>query len=146
MRTRPLFAALVAASTIALVPRPVAAQQAALAARIVANPPRTPALPVRIVASYELRGAPGNSAFPRQIVIADSAGVILANVDVAGEYRSIPMAVTVIETNLVLQGETRAGLLTLVLDNQNEGGATRLVTGTWTLGRNEGTLRGRTQP
>jgi hypothetical protein len=53
------------------------------------------------------------------------------------------MLVTVIDNNLVLQGDTPDGLLTLVLDKQNEGGSTRLSSGTWTLGKAEGTLVGR---
>ena len=97
----------------------------------------------RIVATYDFRNAPSLASFPRSVTIADSAGAILARVDVAGTVRSIPMLVTVIEHNLVLQGETPDGLLTLVLENQNEGGTTRLRTGTWTLGKAEGKLRGR---
>jgi hypothetical protein len=146
MRTRPLFAALVAASTIAFVPRPAVAQQSALAARTVANPNRAGVVPARIVATYDVRSNTVTPAFARTIVIADSAGVILASINMSGESRTIPMTVTVIETNLVLQGETSDGLLTLVLENQNEGGTTKLVNGSWTLGKTTGTLRGRTQP
>ena len=51
------------------------------------------------------------------------------------------MTVTVIESSLVLQGETPDGLLTLVLDGQNEGGAVKLDSGTWTLGRAQGRFR-----
>jgi hypothetical protein len=56
------------------------------------------------------------------------------------------MDVTVIESNLVLQGQTPDGVLTLVLDRQNEGGAIKLASGTWTLGKASGQLRGRVQP
>lgn len=56
------------------------------------------------------------------------------------------MTVTVIERNLVLQGQTAGGVLTLVLDRQNEGGVTTLTSGTWTLGKAHGQLRGRVQP
>jgi hypothetical protein len=151
MRTRPLFSALAAATSLTLAATTASAQQTGtltLATRAVGTTAVAPSAtsPVRIVASYDVRNAPANSAFPRTIIVADSAGAILASVDMAGEARSIPMTVTVIETNLVLQGETRDGLLTLVLEKQNEGGNTKLTAGTWTLGKNTGTLRGRVQP
>ncbi|MDZ7632047.1 MAG: hypothetical protein U5K74_12060 [Gemmatimonadaceae bacterium] len=149
MRTRPFFTALASAAALGLGADPAAAQQTGtltLAARTASTVAPVAGNPVRIVASYDVRSEPTATAFPRIITVADSAGAILASVEMAGESRSIPMTVTVIETNLVLQGETREGLLTLVLENQNEGGATRLTTGTWTLGRNSGLLRGRVQP
>lgn len=147
MRTSPLFAALAAASTLTLAAQPLAAQQTALNTRTVVAKPTslTAANPVRILAVYEVLGTPTNSAFPRQITVADSAGALLATVDMAGENSTVPMTVTVIDANLVLQGETSSGLLTLVLDNQNAGGTAKLANGTWTLGRSQGTLRGRTQ-
>ncbi len=121
-----------------------AAASVSLAAPLAAQ--HTSALPAgaaRVVATYDFRNTPSIASFPRAVTIADSAGAILARVDVAGTVRSIPMLVTVIENNLVLQGETPDGLLTLVLDKQNEGGTTRLASGTWTLGKAEGKLRGR---
>ncbi len=121
-----------------------AAASLTLAAPLAAQ--RTSAIPAgaaRVVATYDFRNAPANAAFPRSVTIADSAGAILARVDFAGTVRSVPMLVTVIDNNLVLQGETPDGVLTLVLDKQNEGGATRLTTGTWTLGKAEGKLVGR---
>jgi hypothetical protein len=107
---------------------------------------RTSAIPAgaaRVVATYDFRNATASTRFPRSVTIADSAGAILARLDLAGTVRSIPMLVTVIENNLVLQGDTPDGVLTLVLDKQNEGGSTRLSSGTWTLGKAEGKLVGR---
>ena len=98
------------------------------------------------MASYDFWNAPRDASFPRSVTVADSAGTIIAHVELAGEARSIPMTVTVIERNLVLQGQTADGVLTLVLDRQNEGGVTKLTSGTWTLGKAQGQLRGRVQP
>lgn len=100
----------------------------------------------RVVASYDFWNAPREASFPRTVTVADSAGTLIAHVDLAGNAKSIPMTVTVIERNLVLQGQTSDGVLTLVLDRQNEGGVTTLTTGTWTLGKAQGELRGRVQP
>jgi len=130
---RPTFLALTAAAASFTLAAPVAAQ-------------RTSAIPAgasRVVATYDFRNAPANASFPSSVTIADSAGALIARVDFAGTVRSIPMLVTVIEHDLVLQGDTPDGLLTLVLDKQNEGGTNRLTTGTWTLGKAEGKLRGR---
>lgn len=125
-----------AVAAIALVAAPLAAQQAK------AIPQGT----TRIVASFDFWNAPLNAAFPRSVTVVDSAGTLVARVELGAEQKSVPMTVTVIERNLVLQGETPDGVLTLVLDRQNEGGETRLASGTWTLGNAQGQLRGRAQP
>jgi hypothetical protein len=126
-----------AAAALTLVSAPLAAQSTN------AMPKSGP----RVVATYEFRVGATESSFPRSVTVADSAGTILARVDMGGPIASsIPMTVTVIESNLVLQGETAQGLLTLVLDRQNEGGETKLASGTWTLGRSSGQLRGKSQP
>ncbi|MBC7842216.1 MAG: hypothetical protein H7099_07880 [Gemmatimonadaceae bacterium] len=134
MRTTSLVTS---AAALALIAAPLAAQQ-------------TKAIPVssatRIVASYDFWNAPRDAAFPRSVTVSDSAGTIVARVDLGNSEASVPMTVTVIERNLVLQGQTSEGLLTLVLDRQNEGGETKLTSGTWTLGKAQGQLRGRVQP
>lgn len=129
---RHTFFALTAAASLTIT-APAAAQRTSA----------IPAGPARVVATYDFRHAPAGTHFPRSVTIADSAGAILARVDLAGGVRSIPMLVTVIDNNLVLQGDTPDGVLTLVLDRQNEGGSTRLTSGTWTLGKAEGKLVGR---
>lgn len=125
------------AAALALIAAPLAAQQAK-------------AIPAsnttRVVASYDFWNAPRDGAFPRSVTVTDSAGTIVARVELGKSQTSVPMTVTVIERNLVLQGETSEGLLTLVLDRQNEGGETKLTSGTWTLGKAQGQLRGRVQP
>ena len=127
---------LTTAAVLAIAAAPLAAQQSN------AIPTGT----ARVVASYDFWNAPRESSFPRTVTVADSAGTLIAHVELAGNAKSIPMTVTVIERNLVLQGQTSDGVLTLVLDRQNEGGVTTLTTGTWTLGKAQGELRGRVQP
>ncbi|MCC7052916.1 MAG: hypothetical protein IT355_06575 [Gemmatimonadaceae bacterium] len=132
MRSRITLAAL------ALAAAPLAAQQSSAL-------PTSPA--ARVVATYDFRNAPRDVAFPTSVTVADSAGTIRATVALAGNTsRTVPMEVTVIESNLILQGMTPEGVLTLVLDRQNEGGTTRLASGTWTLGKYQGQLRGQVQP
>lgn len=126
---------LTTAAVLAVAAAPLAAQSNAI-----------PTGAARVVASYDFWNAPRDASFPRSVTVADSAGTIIAHVDLAGEARSIPMTVTVIERNLVLQGQTADGVLTLVLDRQNEGGVAKLTSGTWTLGKAQGQLRGRVQP
>ncbi|HYW50894.1 MAG TPA: hypothetical protein VE861_09820 [Gemmatimonadaceae bacterium] len=133
MRTRPLHT-IAAAALLTIAASPLAAQRTSAIAEGSA----------RVVATYDFRNAPTTAAFPRSVTVADSAGVILARVTLPGVTRSVPMEVTVIESNLVLQGETPDGLLTLVLDRQNEGGEVKLDSGTWTLGKAQGRLRGTT--
>ena len=133
MRTTPYLAA---AAVLAFAAAPLAAQQSNA----------IPSGTARVVASFDFWNAPRDGAFPRSVTVADSAGTIVAYVDLAGDSKSVPMTVTVIERNLVLQGQTAGGVLTLVLDRQNEGGVTKLTSGTWTLGKAQGTLRGRPQP
>lgn len=134
MRTTSLFTA---AAALALIAAPARAQQ------VSAIPTSSNS---RIIATYSFRNAPQSAAFPRNVTVADSAGTIIARVEIGTEQASIPMTVTVIERNLVLQGETSEGLLTLVLDRQNEGGVTKLTSGSWTLGKAQGELRGRALP
>jgi hypothetical protein len=97
--------------------------------------------PARIVATYGFLNSPRNLALPQLVTLADSAGIIKASAAVSGGNTTIPLDVTVIDTHLILQGQTADGVLTLVLDRQNEGGATKLATGTWTLGGKQGLLR-----
>jgi hypothetical protein len=130
-------ASLISAAVLALSAAPLAAQSNAM--------PKTSGQ-TRVVASYDFWNAARTASFPRSVTVADSAGTIVARVDLDGTSRAVPMTVTVIERNLVLQGDTPDGVLTLVLDRQNEGGETKLATGTWTLGKATGQLRGRVTP
>ena len=125
---------------------------AALATVAVAAPlaaQQTRAIPTgaaRVVATYDFVNVNRGAAMPRSVTVADSAGTILARAELPGQVTAIPLTVTVIETNLILQGQTPDGVLTLVLNRQNEGGQMKLTNGTWTLGSTQGTLRGTAKP
>jgi len=97
----------------------------------------------RVIATYHFRAAKSDDVFPTTVVVSDSAGVIVARGEMDGTRPAIPFSVTVIESNIVLQGQTDAGVLTLVLDGLNAGGEPRVTTGRWTVGQTEGWLRGR---
>jgi hypothetical protein len=153
MRASFAAAAIAAASLVA--PRPAAAQAAVpqaavppIAAQVAAQAdvgrPAAPAAAlVRTAATFRFarRDAAG---FPAEVTVADSAGQLVARYRLDGDRAARPMAVTVIDTDLVLQAETRSGLLTVVLDGQNAQ-APGPVTGRWWLGDADGTLRGRTR-
>jgi hypothetical protein len=55
-----------------------------------------------------------------------------------------PMMVDALATDLMLQGQTPAGLLTLLLYRQNNSDAEDTFVGRWSLGEHGGELRGRT--
>ena len=134
MRPHSSLFVFVTAATLAVATRPIAAQQAS------AQPVPSAS---RIVATYDFGFARRAVAFPSIVTVADSAGTLVAQAAITGQRREVPMTVTILETDLVLQGETPDGVLTMVLDRQNEGGNTRVASGRWMLGTAEGTLRGR---
>jgi hypothetical protein len=101
------------------------------------------AVPSRIVATYDFKNSQRDLALPSSVTVVDSAGTIVAKAAIAGERREVPMTVTILDSDLVLQGQTTGGVLTLVLGRQNEGDSTRVSSGRWILGNVEGTLRGR---
>ena len=131
MRNVSLVSSLAAAALV-LSAAPLAAQQAST----------TTEKPVRVVATYDFRKTPPTPAFPRLVTVTDSAGTIIARAELNDNRSSIPLTVTVIESDLVLQGETGDGVLTLVFEDQNDGGSNPMINGRWTLGRTEGVLRG----
>ncbi len=135
MRKTSLTAA-VAASTVAAVLTLVASP-------LLAQGAKTPDRLSRVLATYDFGNRPQSAALPRMVTVTDSAGTIIARADVDGERRPIPMIVYAMDTDLVLQGETSEGVLTLVLDRQNEGDNMKFTSGRWMLGRAEGQLRGR---
>jgi hypothetical protein len=96
----------------------------------------------RTLATYRFTGA-RDAAMPTQVTIADSAGVIVASFRLPGDRAARPMAVDLTEADLVLQGETPAGVLTLRFYQRGDAAAAGLVAGRWWLGAQDGTLRGR---
>jgi hypothetical protein len=145
-----MFAAATTASFAA--PRVVAGQAAA--SQVVAAPAAaqadvrrpdapTAAVLVRPAATFRFarHGAVG---LPAEVVVADSAGQLVAHYRFDGDCAPRPMAVTVLDTDLVLQAETPSGLLTLRLAGQNAPGSGP-VAGRWWLGSANGALRARTR-
>ncbi len=132
MRTTTLFSTVATVASLAAA-APMAAQQ------------MTPvnAVSSRIVATYDFKNSQRDSALPSLVTVTDSAGTIVAKAAFAGERRDIPLTVMILDSDLVLQGQTNSGVLTLVLGRQNEGDSTRVSSGRWILGNVEGTLRGR---
>lgn len=121
---RILNSLLVASALSALVAPSAVAQQAAP--------------PARVVAVYDLV-APLRIGMPTQVAVADSAGTLSATFTLRGTTGAQPMLVEFIGSDIVLQGETPAGTLTLVLfkhDLQPVG----TVIGRWIRGDSEGKI------
>lgn len=133
MTPRPILASALAAAALALLAAPAAAQQGR--AGVAASP--------RVLARYDFAAPKGGIPFPSTITVADSAGQLVASARVAGSLAPVPMVVHVIESDLVLEAATSDGILTVVLDKQAEGGAIRVSSGRWVLGKTEGRLRAR---
>ncbi|MDF1504769.1 hypothetical protein [Roseisolibacter sp. H3M3-2] len=91
--------------------------------------------------TYRIRAA-GDARLPAEVTVASAPGGLAASYRVAGDAAARPLALTVIGTDLVLQGETPSGVLTLRLYGQNDPRPGAPVTGRWWLGSAEGTLRG----
>ncbi len=132
MSTRPILASAIAAAALTVFAAPVAAQQG-----------RATDIAPRVLARYEFGAPKRTTTFPSTITVADSAGQLVASAKVAGSLAPIPMVVHVIESDLVLEAATPEGILTVVLDKQAEGGATKVSAGRWALGKTEGRLRAR---
>lgn len=157
MRAPVLAAALAAAAS--LVARPAAAQTRVAAAAVppaapLAAAPAADRVPdaaaararaaVLPVARYRIHNA--GTAFPASLVVADSAGHLVATYRVPGDTAARPMFVAAEGANLVLCAETAAGPLTIVLEGQNDPAARgRSFTGRWQRGEAEGQLVGRVQ-
>ena len=140
MRTHASLSIAAAALAVALcaAARPASAQSAQIPtprADVVA------AAAVRTVAVYRL-GRTALADLPATVTVADSAGTLVARYGATGTAGEQAMAVTVLETDLVLQAETPSGLLTLLLEKQNEASGSEL-TGRWWLGAQAGALRAR---
>jgi hypothetical protein len=99
-----------------------------------------PSAPPRVVATYWLRAPIGPLTFPREVTVSDSSGVLVASLRV-GTATAVPMTVETIAHQLVLQGATTDGVLTLLIDEGNAGAPAKQTRGRWSLGSAEGVLR-----
>lgn len=138
----PLAAAALLAAT------PAAAQRAAsqrAAARPVA-PDLATAGTVRPVATYQLRST-HTTRLPEHITVADSAGGLVAHYRLPGDRTTYPMLVVVMGSDLVLQGETPAGILTLELfdanDSREASARPAAAQGRWHVDAQHGVLQSR---
>jgi hypothetical protein len=141
--TFPNVLPLVAAALLAATP---AAAQRVTPSRAVA--PVVPAAGnVRPVATYTLSSTSRATRLPEHITVADSAGGLVAYYRMPGDRTAYPMLVVVMGTDLVLQGDTPAGILTLELFEANDprDAATRgtVPQGRWHVDAQQGTLRAR---
>ena len=145
MRALVALSVTITVAALCLEARPIAAQQMRLASRTTraAEPTLTdaPANVERLLATYNFGNRPRSISFPSLVTVADSAGTVVARASLVGERRDIPLTVTIMGSDLVLQGQTDDGVLTLVLENQNDAGAKDLNSGRWILGSSRGTLR-----
>jgi hypothetical protein len=123
--------------------RVLSGSQIALAerARPVVASATTPSVPTRIVAQYHF-AEPYRRGMPTLVTVSDSAGSLVARFRVAGDRASRPMVVSSDGSDLVLQGQSPVGMLTLQLFAQNEPGNETSV-GRWQLAGYAGTLRAR---
>jgi hypothetical protein len=137
----PLAAAVLSAAAVT----PAAAQHAAApehARPVVRHAADSVDASLRPVASYRF-AASRPLGLPAQVTVADSAGGLVASYRMPGDRGPRPMLVNVLDTDLVLQGDTPSGVLTLQLYRQNDPGAAGAVFGKWWLGSRQGELRGR---
>ena len=145
MRTISLLSSFAAVAFSAAAVRPVAAQTAAATEYIrpvVERAERTTDELPRQLVIYRFARAHG-AIMPTQVIVADSAGQLVATFRLAGSNSERPMQVEVLGSDLVLQGETPSGVLTLVLHDQNDSRGDDTLVGSWTLGsRQGGELRG----
>lgn len=146
-----VLASSLSAALLAAAARPAAAQPAAQSAAARTASPNALAGGAaeggsegapRTLATYRFTGA-RDAAMPTQVTIADSAGVLVASFRLPGDRDARPMAVDLTEADLVLQGETPAGVLTLRFYQRGDAVGAGLVAGRWWLGTQDGTLRGR---
>ena len=98
---------------------------------------------LRTVAIYRFP-SPREAGMPAQVTLADSSGQLVAIYRLATARGAGPMMVEVLNSDLVLQGETPSGVLTLVLYRQAAPEVTGAFAGHWSLGDRQGELRGST--
>lgn len=139
-----LLSPLATAALCAAAITPAAAQHAAAPDNIrpVVQPAAATAdpAPLRTVAVYRF-GASREVGLPSQVTVADSAGKLVATFRLPGSAAARPMIVDVLDTDIVLQGATPTGMLTLVLYGQNDPEAAGALAGRWSIGEQHGALR-----
>jgi len=142
MRTPASFYSLVAAAALVVAAvSPAAAQQTTGYARLAANRTASPDARVRKLATYDFDSS--FEGMPTRVTVADSAGTLVASFRPRGARFDQPMKVAVADRDILLEGQTVRGLLTIVLYDQNDSMPAGSIIGTWTLGSYQGELRAR---
>jgi hypothetical protein len=138
---RSFVSPLATAGLVAVATSSAAAQT--VAAHATAHSVAATSVPVapRIVALYHFATTGGG--MPSEVTLADSAGVLVANYRLWGANRAEPMMVDFVNTDLVLQGQTPSGVLTLLLNQQPVPETGSIVIGRWMLENRQGELRAR---
>jgi hypothetical protein len=133
MHARTLIRAVAAACSVA--------SFAALAAPAAAQ--STPSA-ARTVATYHVSTRNHDRTMPSTVVLADSAGQLVADYYLAADSTAHRMGVIMYGEDLVLVGETKRGVLEMVLQNQLDRVKRGEFAGRWSRGEQEsGLLRGR---
>ena len=141
MRTKLSFLSAIALSAVLASP---AAAQAVANNYVRPVVEKTDAPVIRTIAIYKFT-ASRILRLPTTITVADSAGQLIANFRLANASEVGAMSVDVMGNDIILQGETPRGLLTLVLYRANAADVPSSFIGYWSLGNDEhGELRGRT--
>jgi len=141
MRTKLSFLSAIALSAVLASP---AAAQAVANNYVRPVVEKTDAPVIRTIAIYKFT-ASRILRLPTTITVADSAGQLIANFRLANASEVGAMSVDVMGNDIILQGETPRGLLTLVLYRANAADVPSSFIGYWSLGNEEhGELRGRT--
>ena len=141
MRTKLSFLSAIALSAVLASP---AAAQAVANNYVRPVVEKTDAPVIRTIAIYKFT-ASRILRLPTTITVADSAGQLVANFRLHNVSEPGAMSVEVMGNDIILQGETPRGLLTLVLYRANAADVPSSFIGYWSLGNDEhGELRGRT--
>ena len=128
MHARTLVRAVAGALSIAAV-APLAAQ----------NPTPT----IRPVVTFHVATRDNDRTMPAVVVVADSAGQLVASYRLPKDSVEHRMGVFVYRDDLVIVGETEKGVLEMVFDKQAQGVPGHVITGRWSRGSQDGVLRGR---
>ena len=137
-----LLLPLAAAALTAIAFSPVAAQGAAMREHsrpiaVAAKP--TDASAWRPVAIY-LFQAPRTAGMPNQVTVADSSGQLAASFTLRGSNIAHPMFLEWRDDDLVLEGDTPSGPLTLIFPQRKDSGARAGIIGRWSLNGQQGEL------
>lgn len=144
MRPPASFYSLFAAAALVVAAGSPAAAQSSVAtgyARLAANRTASPDARVRKLATYDFDSP--LEGMPARVTVADSAGTLVASFRARGTRFDQPMKVAVADRDILLEGQTVRGLLTIVLYDQNDAVPAGSIIGTWALGAYQGELRAR---